>query len=277
VPEAASGADLPLAVPCINKAGVVDAGGYALCPSNDGLWAISPSDAQCVTRQIYRKDEWTAVNPTTFKAVWFDQGYYAVRTEGSGKRVLILDQAEPDVGAREIADTPDAIYANPYDGLLYFAKGNKIYQFDADDTNRYLSFWQSADFQMGPPVYFTAAQVHADYSQIVPPDTTILTANNALIAAGFPNVLGAFGDPLATVPWGATNLDRVPDTNANRVQFSLLRDGVVMYSKTLSSATPFRIPVFKRSERYAVQISSSIPVYEVTVAQSMGELGRTSQ
>lgn len=277
VPEAATGADLPTSAPCISKAGVIDAGGYALCPSHDGLYAISPSDVRNVTDKLFRQGEWKAMNPETFKAAWFDQSYYAVRTEGAGKRVLVLDLAELENGVREIADNPDAIYVNPFDGNMYLGKTNKVYQFDADDTNRYLAFWQSPDFQMGPPLNFTCAQVHAEYGQIVPPDTTVQAANDALLASGFPFILGAFGDPTGMVPWGATNLDMVPSQSANRVQFSLVKDGVVMYSKDLDSSAPFRLPAKGRAEKYAIQIAASIPVYAATVAQSMVELGGTSQ
>jgi hypothetical protein len=203
--------------------------------------------------------------------------YYAVHERGEDlpRYMMVYDRLDPDCVV-EIDDAFDAIYANHFDGLLYAVKGQKVYQWDVDDTNRYLMFWQSAEFQFGPPVSFTAAQVQAEYEQIVPPDPSVL-ANNLALAANANNILGAWGTESGILPFGATNLLDVTTETENRVQFNLLKDGVVVFTQDLAGSQPFRVPAGERGEVYSVQIVASIPVHSATVAQSMRELGRASE
>lgn len=278
-PSTATGSDLPTYAPCASKAGVVDAGGMALCPSYDGLYAITPSGAENITGKLYRINEWRDLHPSTFVAAIQDQVYYAAHqtADGSPARVLAIDTAEIDRGVREVVATVSAVYCNPYDGELYVARNtNQVCLWDGDDTNRFLSSWKSVDFQFGPPVKFTAAQVTADFNQIVPPDTSIAAANAAILAA-ITNVKGGLGSvPMTNYPLGATNIQHVPDVTQNKVQFSLVRNGVTIFTKDVTSAKPFRVPSDRRAELWSVQVSSSVPVHTVTVAESLYELGRTS-
>lgn len=277
VPEAASPNRLPTSMPCVCKAGAIDIGGGLVYPSNEGLILLTSSSAQNLTEKLYRNREWRGVTPATFRAAYYDQTYIALHTDAaSGKqRLLMLDTNEPD-SIQEIDITADGLFANPFDGRLYVSQGNKIYEFDADDSRRYVTFWQSAEFQFGPAIKLTTAQVHADYEQIVPPDTSVAAANAALIASGAANALGAFGDELGYVPWGDTNLIEPQSATANRVQFMLLQNGEVIFATDLSSPEPFRCDVAERSELYQVQIAASIPIHSISVAQGIRELGKVS-
>jgi hypothetical protein len=279
VPEATSLAYLEDApAPCISKTGVVDAGSGALYPSNDGLWLATPSGGRNVTANLYRQKEWEALHPSTFKATFRDGTYYAARAGDSGNagRLWMLDLAEAD-SVVEVDDTFDALHKSPYDGNLYVAQGKAIYQFDGDDANRYVSFWQSAQFQLGAPVNLSVAQVHARYSDIVPLDTSVQTANLALLASAN-NIEGAIGtSPVGVLPIGASNLQEAPVQTANRVQFTLLRAGQVVFTRELSASKPFKLPAGVKDDVYAVQIAASIPVYSITVADSVAELARSSQ
>jgi hypothetical protein len=275
VPEAASGADLPTYAPCISKAGAVDAGAFGLYPSHDGLYAVTPNDARNVTEKLYGLDEWRELVPESFVGEFHDNTYFAVHTHGTRQRVLQVDMADPD-SVRELDTGADALFANPLDGRLYMATGNKVLEYNADDSNRYLAYWRSGDFQMGSPLNFNCAQVHAEYADIVSPDMTVLLANQAIFAGGPLKLEGAYGWPTAMYPFAGSNVREVAPVAAKRVQFSLVKDGDIVFTKELDSSAPFRLPVKERAELYAVLIASSLPVYSVTVAQSMRELGRTS-
>jgi hypothetical protein len=277
VPEAASLARLPVYAPCASKRGMVDVGGGCLFPSYDGLYMASPAEARNITEALYRYDEWQRLVPTSFKAAYFDQRYYAMHDPQPGQtaKILVLDAVEPD-STTEVEVAVDTLYASPYDGRLYTAKANLIYQWDSDDANRFLSFWQSAEFQSAPPVNFAVAQVHAKYSDIVPPDTSTVTANQAILANA-DNIEGVLGASVIGVyPLGATNLREQAKATANRVQFALVADGQIVFSKGLTSSEPFRLPGTFRAETHQVQISSSVPIYSVSVAQSMRELSQVS-
>jgi len=49
-----------------------------------------------------------------------------------------------------------------------------------------------------------------------------------------------------------------------------------VYTKNVTSAKFFRLPANISSEVYAIGLSSSVKVYNVTVAESVEELSRTS-
>jgi len=123
-PEAMSGSTLETYAPCVSKRGVVDLGGAAMYPSFDGLWLVSPQQIQCITRKLYREEEWTLLNPATFDAVFHDGQYYAYYVGQTESRILIIDLESPD-SVTEVDESADALYRNELDGKLYIAKGQK--------------------------------------------------------------------------------------------------------------------------------------------------------
>lgn len=277
-PAQASVAKLPVYAPCVSKRGAVDAGDGAIYPSHDGLWFVGPSGAKLLTEDIYRMEQWQDILPSTFIAAIQNGRYYAVhQRKGVNERsyMLVYDRLDPDCVV-EIDDFFDTLYFNPYDGKLYVVRDDKVYEWDADDNNRYTMFWQSAEFQMAKPVNFIAAQVHGEYEDLAPPDLLGEDYNRAVLQDAN-NVMGAFGDESGLYAWGGTNLLDVAQVTTNRVQFNLLRDGHMAYTKDLASSDPFRCPGGKRAEIYQVQIRASLPIESTTVAQSMSELGRTSE
>lgn len=276
-PSQVSMSKMTTKAPCLAKTSVVDAGDGAIFAGPDGLYFASPSGVVLLTKDIYRQEEWLKINPSTFVAAYYGNRYYATHTaeDGAG-RVWIFDRLDGD-GITEINDAFDTLLANDYDGRFYGAKGTQLYLLDEDDSNRYVMFWQSAEFQMGQPMRFLAGQVHADYAQIVPVDTS-LSAANVSLALNADNVLGTWGTTESGIePFGSTNLFTPTAQTANRVQLNLLKDRVVVYARDLSSSAPFRLPSIARGEVFQIQIVASIPVYSATVAESMRELGATSQ
>jgi len=277
VPESASLARLDTYAPCLSKRGTVDVGGGCAYPSHDGLYLVTPGSVKNMTENLYRYDEWQAINPASFKAAVFDRTYYAMHDGNALEqaRIMVLDIMEAD-SITEIDERVDTLYANPWDGKLYAGQGNKILQWDADETNRYLSFWASRKYQMGPPLNFACAQVHARYGDIVPANTSVIESNTVLLANA-DNVDGAIAAAgVNSFALNGSALVPSPNLNQRRVQFSLLKEGKIVFTRDLNSTDPFRLPAGFKTEIYGVQIASSIPVYSVTVAQSMQELSQAS-
>ena len=70
--------------------------------------------------------------------------------------------AEPDSVA-EVNDWVDNLYRNELDGRLYVSKGTKLYLWDENVGRSYEADWVSADIQLGAPINFAVAQVHASF------------------------------------------------------------------------------------------------------------------
>jgi hypothetical protein len=275
VPEAASLARMDgVVAPNIAKLGTVDTGMGAAFPSHDGLWHVTPSGSKNLTASLFTPEQWQALVPSSFRAALSNRHYYAAFTDGAMARILDLDLENPD-STVTIDQDVDVIYDNPYDGRMYVVIGHIIYKWDEDDQNRYLAYWRSRAFQLGKPVNFSVAQVHAEYGEEVQTNTRI-AAWNAAILTSSENIEGAMGvTPLGVYPIGATNLLEQP-TQSFRVQFSLVRNGEVVFSRELSNSNPFRLPSGFKIEVGGYEIASTVPVYSVTIAQGMGELREAS-
>lgn len=275
-PEGMSGSTLETYAPCVSKRGVVDIGGGALYPSFDGLWLVSTQQIQCVTRKLYREEEWSLLNPATFDAAFHDGQYYAYYEGQLESRMLILDIEAPD-SVIEVDETADALYRNELDGKLYISKGANLYEWDVDTGRYYESDWQSVDMQFPAPIKLAAAQIHADFNALVPVDTSQITANEALIAIGPDAVAGHLnGAELLSFEINGSYIVPVELDTQRRVQFTLYANDLPVYTKNVASAKFFRLPANISSEVYAIGLSSSVKVYNVTVAESVEELSRTS-
>lgn len=277
IPEAASVAKIQgeALAPCVSKPGVVDVGGAALYPSHDGQYLATPGGVINITAKLYTMDDWQQLMPSTFKAAFYDGLYVADHQTATVNRLLVLDIKEPD-GAVQCNEVIDAIYTNPWDSRLYVAKANKVYQWDADSLNRYVSSWRSKVFQLGKPANMAVAQVHARYGDIISLNNAALDYNTALLA----DVLNVNGEiacaEVGVYEIAASALIPVPQQTPGNVQFSLIRDGASVFTKQVTSSKPFKLPAGKKSELYAVEITSSIGWESVNVAENTAELGQVS-
>lgn len=259
--------------PCVSKPGVVDIGSGAIYPSRDGLYVATTGGARNITELLYTEEEWRKLIPATFKAAFYDSRYYAMHDSPGAElsAMFMMHTKEPD-STVAFSERVDAIYTNPWDSRLYVAKANLVYQWDEDDNNRYLTYWQSKENQLGRPVNLSVAQVHAKYSDIRPVNNTILNANIALLA-DVNNVNGEIAcAEVGVYEIAGSALLPVPEETQGSVQFTLLRDGVPVYTKQVTSSEAFTLPGDEKSDIYGVQIASSIPVFSVNLAQGMKEL-----
>jgi hypothetical protein len=278
VPEAASPAGLNNYAPCVAKSSVVDVGGGCIYASHDGLYLASPTGVRNLTGQLFKTEEWAKLLPGTFKASFFDQRYYAMHdmADGSASNIFVFDVAAPD-SIVQVDERVDLLYWNALDGKQYAVQGNKIYEWDSDDANRYLSFWRSREYQFGSPINLKVAQINADFNDIAPANNTVLIANTAILVSAR-NVKGAVN--AATFNRFKVNgsaLGRVPQETQRQVQFSLVVDGNVKFTRNVTSSKPFMLPAGFKSEIQAFQIASLVPVHSVSMAQDKKELAQVSE
>lgn len=273
VPEAASLTKVPgeTLAPCVSKRGVVDIGSGAIYPSHDGLFLVTAAGARNLTADLFDFEEWQKLTPESFKAAFQGGTYYAMHDTDSQAYVFSLNTKEPD-SVVEFNVQVESLYSNPLDGRLYVGQGNKISEWDADDSKRMTAFWTSKEYQLGRSLNFSVAQVHAKFEDIKGQDNTIRDANTALLA-DVNKIGGAICcSAIGVHPVGGSALEPIPDVTALSVQFTLIVDDVPVFTKPLTSSTPFRLPGDFKSDVQAVQIASTVPVYSINLAQGMQEL-----
>jgi len=272
-PEVMSPTTVQTYAPCIAKEGVVSTGGACLYPSYDGLWLVSPSEAVNLTKKLYRIEDWVALSPASFRAAFFDGKYIASRASEFERELLILDISEPDGVVTATVDV-DALYRGDHDGVLFVAKGNTIYQWDSDETNPLLSEWKSATVQLPKPINFAVAQVHGDFSKIIQVDDAVATGNLALMTAG--SYGGAINDDeLLLYEVAGSGLVTVRD-GIKPLQFTLYCGGQSVYSRSVTSQAPFRLPGGFKHDTFNIGLATEIGVYSVSMATSVAELGETA-
>jgi hypothetical protein len=104
-PEAMVMEKMEVFMPCLSKRGVVDIGNAALFPSIDGLASISATGAEIVTRNLFSREQWSFMSPSTMVAQRHEGKYLFTRRVSE---FSILDCG----GASGWAD-PDVIIVGP--------------------------------------------------------------------------------------------------------------------------------------------------------------------
>jgi hypothetical protein len=275
-PEVVTLSPIETYAPCVSARGALDIGRGVIYPSHDGLFYARAGDATNIGRNIWTRDEWRDMGPESFVAGFHNDWYYASHQAAGGvpPSVMVAETDNPDgyVGITE--DSVTAWHTNRYDGNLYAAIGNTIYQWDAPgSTAIYTSSFWSKEYDLTRDLNFGAARVRADFGFDVPNDEGTITANEALLADLF-LVSGAIGDyPLgADIPAGGTNINIASGGDGPSVTFYLIEGDTILFSKQISSDDPFRLPSGFRQRKVTVGINSNIPVFRVEMAETMREL-----
>ena len=104
-----------------------------------------------------------------------------------------------------------------------------------------------------------------------------IDANTALLAEGADAVAGHLNgmELLTTEVNGSFIVPAVVDLQ-KKVQFTLYKDGTPVFTKAVTSSTPFRLPAGYRSEVFQVGVNSSVRTFSVTIAESTAELAQAS-
>ncbi|SDX73996.1 hypothetical protein [Roseicitreum antarcticum] len=147
--------------PCVSARGIVDLGYSAVYPSTEGLIMLSTSGAQVVSRKIWTRDQWAALNPATFIAGQYDGAYVVSHEPVSGTRKIVVIDMSGDQPFITRADIQAA--AMHYDisrGDLYIldgvSGGTEVRKWDAGAPMQYR--WRSGLMRQGGAVGYGAAE-----------------------------------------------------------------------------------------------------------------------
>jgi hypothetical protein len=274
-PEAMSPSTMPTFAPCVSKRGVVDVGGGCMYPSFDGLWLASPGRVDKITAKLYREEDWRLLNPESFVAGFSDGQYYAKYDTENSTFIWLFDTLENDSVVR-VEQSATYLLRSETDGELYFVVGKSIYKWDSSSNTRYTSDWVSAEIQAPRPLNFSAAQVHAGFDTVLPPNTADLEYNESII--GDVDLVGGSvnANSLLELEINGSNLRAVVLETEAVVQFTLYSNGQPVFVTDVRSSKPFRLPAGFLSEVYQVGITTSVPIYNVSIAESISELSQVS-
>lgn len=118
-PEAMAPAQLDVDQPCISARSLVDMGEYVIYAGHEGLVAAGGRDARVVTAEIFSKEQWQALNPTTMHAYRYDGRYVAFYTGGC----MVFTPSE---GVEFFDINASGGYNDIAAGTLYLIQGSTI-------------------------------------------------------------------------------------------------------------------------------------------------------
>jgi hypothetical protein len=146
---------------CTSKRGVASVGGAGVVyPSPDGLIFVSMSGARNITEQTISRDDWQALDPTSFNACVHNGKYFCFYDNGSIQGMFVIEPNNPDNGIVFFDLYATACYVDHLNDIMYLQVGNDIVAWDQAATN--LTYrWLSKEFDLDDEVTMQAGRVRA--------------------------------------------------------------------------------------------------------------------
>lgn len=143
---------------CVSKRSIAQLGREGVVyASPDGLVMIGPGRAEVITRELFTRREWQALNPETMVAASHDQSYIAFYDNGQAQGCIIID-AEVD-GITHAGLSADAVFVDRKTDTLFVLKNGEVRKWNAGDALQ--ARWVSKVFPT-IPVNFGFGQVRAE-------------------------------------------------------------------------------------------------------------------
>lgn len=286
-PSTMSSQKLATIEPCASKRSVIDAGWGVMYAGNNGFVVASPSGVDKDSEALFSRVEWSKLNPTSMRFAKYDGRIYIFYKTADAVPVYggyILDRETGDVAS--LNQICDGLFMDTINGFVYLLQNNVIKQWNGDPFDVLNFTWRSGRYIMPRPVNFGVAQVDADYASIsnATNQNNLLArqkTDNQAVAAANLNIRGgwnswqfnganAFGEGVTFD--GSMMHDLFNNPVAQFVTFKLYVEGVLKFTKAISTRSPFRLPSGYKSDDYTVEIDGSVDVRYVKIAETFEEL-----
>ncbi|MGP9790697.1 hypothetical protein ACTZWY_12060 [Roseinatronobacter sp. NSM] len=169
--------------PCASSRGIVDLGYAAVYPSPEGLVMIMQGRADVISRKLWTREQWEALNPSTWVASQYDGAYVvSYETAPNERAVLVVDLTgeQPFITNADIQAA--AMHYDIKTGSLFFlegiSSGTNIKKWDAGDPMVF--HWRSGLLHSSGAIGFGAGltQTNDDEGQAI---TTRVIASGVVI------------------------------------------------------------------------------------------------
>jgi hypothetical protein len=162
-------------LPCVAALGIVDLGYAVAYPSTEGLVVIDPnSGAKMVSRAMFTREQWAAINGETFIAGQHIGRYIAshIPDGASARQMIIFDLSGEQPFLIRATEPAAGVYFEIGSGILYLRIGERqIVEWDSLTEAKKPLIWRSRRYQMPTLTNFGAILIEAD-------DFTVPVAGN---------------------------------------------------------------------------------------------------
>ena len=281
-PAVMTQAKLPMVQPCVSKRSIASDQYGVVYASPNGLVCIGPGTQDIVTQQMYTREEWQALAPTTMLGMIYNNmyiGFHASTDIISG--IVILRGDNPPLV--KLNFDARGVYVERSSGDIFAVSDydNKIYQLDADPINNTIYEWKSKKFVLEQPANFGAFKVQADYgymgdieayNQLV---ADIIAHNQALFSAAGEQPLATLNDIPLNDGWslnGSILGDIPPFGDTRSVNVGIYAEGELIYQTGVKTQEPMRLPAGFKAYNWEVVLSGNTPVRSFVMASTISEL-----
>lgn len=267
------------AYPCVSKRGTVSMPGGVAWPTHHGLALQSPGGVVIVTEQLFKRDEWQALNPSTLIAQVYDGRYVGIyqRTGSDVQQVMMLDPSDQSA-LFEATVQADGLYADKRNGAMYVLKDAKVQQWDAG--TRLQMDWQSKEFVEAAPMNWAAAKIDVVFTQTVAEVAALQTIRDAAevvneaIAATDHDWKGGEIAAAALTAMAISDipLNDLPIVTYEECGFYFYAGGELKHYEEITNDRPFRLPAGYLSDNDSVRVISNVTVRGITLGTSIQAL-----
>lgn len=277
-PDGISMEKTEVAEPCLSSLGMVDAGSGVIYPSPNGLVFIGMGGTRVITEEIYSRDEWLLLSPSTLKMAFFNGMVFGWHLVNSLlKSGLTFDMRNGQFSA--ITAVATATYTDPDTNTLYIVKGGGVFQWDSHPNNDIPYEWKSKKFYTNRPLNFSYARIDGDFTGVADINAAIaadLAFNIAAIAAGLTygeldnNMLDEY-TLNGSILKGGSALDYA----TRYMNFVVYADEVEVYNASVETDNIFSLPGGFKAYTWEFKFSGNIEANNMIIAESSKEIRMT--
>lgn len=139
---------------CVSKRSIVAIDGAILYASPDGLVKLSSGGSGLITEQMFSREQWQAINPSSIHAYYWESKYVAFY-DGGG---FVFDPRDGTFIWHDITAT--AGFNDLQRDQLYLVRGLEMHKWYAGAPKSYT--WRSKKWTLPKPAAFSCAQVEAE-------------------------------------------------------------------------------------------------------------------
>ena len=279
-PEAMVEEKIEVNLPCISSRGLVDLGYSVAYPSNDGLVVVSNGGATVATDALFTRADWQRLSPAMLVAGQFAGRYFASysytdidgTTKYEGTFAIDLTGQQPFVVRYSFK--ADAFFYDLASGQLFYALGNRVYEFDALGQTNEVMTWRSKRVVLSNPVTLGAIIVESGNISTPEQEQARKDLIAAIIAANAPIFAQASmgsemnGGPVNDLALGGSPLQTVPADKW--ISVKVYADGELV--RTVSDLDAVKRIQARAARVWEIQVNGTAEVEQVLLATSAREL-----
>lgn len=255
-------------IPCLSANSFVPTSVAVFYASLDGLMSISPDNGvQNVTNAFCSRNDWLErFPPAGMSGAIYQQRYFGFYSSQLG---FSLGFDDATTGLTDLQfDGVKRIKNGAVDNSAHLIVGDSLYQWDSGD-DPLLYVWRTKPFITPKPLNLGVLQVRGDFLPSSAPPPAPAPQTNV------PNK--GFGVNELAIDEGPINGygGNAPLPGSDTIGIKLYGNGKLRWAGAIRSETPVRLPSGYKADTWEVEVSGSLSVFSVVVAETASELDQT--